>query len=208
MATTPTDTTFDIAFEPPVQRAQWTVADLLDQLGGIPPERVHLTPTPGTATEKDVLEMDDHGGRICELIDGTLVEKTMGVYESWLACRIIHFISSFLEQHDLGIVTGPDGFLKLFPRQVRAPDVAFIRREAPARRPGPPRSHSRAGPQLGSGSALPEQHPPRDGTQAPRLLCGWDGTRLVHRWSNAISDRLHQPRSAHGDWPGWRAQRR
>jgi Uma2 family endonuclease len=41
----------------------------------------------------------------------------------------IYFISSFLEQHDLGIVTGPDGFLKLFPKQVRAPDVAFIRYE-------------------------------------------------------------------------------
>ena len=88
-----------------------------------------MTPTPGTATEKDVLEMNDHHNRLCELIDGTLVEKTMGVYESWLACRIIHFISSFLEQHDLGIVTGPDGFLKLFPHQVRAPDVAFVRRE-------------------------------------------------------------------------------
>ena len=33
--------------------------------------------------------MDDRGGPLCELIDGTLVEKTMGVYESWLACRII-----------------------------------------------------------------------------------------------------------------------
>jgi Uma2 family endonuclease len=88
-----------------------------------------MNPWPGTATEKDVLAMDDRGGPLCELIDGTLVEKTMGVYESWLACRIIHFIQSFLDQHPLGIVIGPDGFLKLFRNQVRAPDVAFIRRE-------------------------------------------------------------------------------
>ncbi len=32
-----------------------TVADLLKKLGGIPPERVLLAPSPGTATEKDVL---------------------------------------------------------------------------------------------------------------------------------------------------------
>ncbi len=129
MATIPTDTTFDPTFEPPVHRADWTVADLLDQLGGIPPERVLMTPVPGTATEKDVLEMDDRGGPLCELIDGTLVEKTMGVYESWLAIRISHFISSFLAMHNVGIVTGADGFLRLFPSQVRAPDVTFIRYE-------------------------------------------------------------------------------
>jgi len=137
MATTPTDTTGRPAFEPPLPRSQWTVADLLEQLGGIPPKRVHLTPVPGTATEKDVVEMDARGGPICELIDGTLVEKTMGYYEAWLASKIIHFISSFLELHrgqsaqgqDLGIVTGPDGYLRLFPNQVRAPDVTFVRRD-------------------------------------------------------------------------------
>ncbi len=129
MATIPSDTTVHPEFEPPVQRAEWTVADLLDQLGGIPPERVLLVPAPGTATEKDVIEMDDRGGPLCELIDGTLVEKTVGVYESWLALRVVYFLSSFLERHKQGIVTGPDGFLKLFPNQVRAPDVTFIRYE-------------------------------------------------------------------------------
>ena len=129
MASIPADTTIYPVFEPPLPRAEWTVADLLDQLGGIPPERVRLVPPPGTATEKDVLEMDDHGGRVCELIDGTLVEKTLGFYEAWLAGRILQFIGSFVEGRGLGIVTGPDGFLKLFPRQVRAPDVAFVRHE-------------------------------------------------------------------------------
>jgi hypothetical protein len=90
MASTPTDTTVHPTFGSPIQRAEWTVADLLDQLGGIPPERVHLTPAPGTATEKDILEMEARGGPICELIDGTLVEKTIGYYEAWLASRIIY----------------------------------------------------------------------------------------------------------------------
>ena len=162
MATIPTDTTFSPALEPPVPRAERTVADLLDQLGGIPPERVHMTPWPGTATEKDVIEMDDRGGPLCELIDGTLVEKTIGYYEAWLAGRILHFISSFLEQHDLGIVTGPDCFLKLFD-QVRAPDVAFVRHERLPGRRGP-RDPIPGRPQLGSGGALPEQYASRDGT--------------------------------------------
>jgi Uma2 family endonuclease len=129
MATISTDTTLYPAFEPALQRAGWTVADLLDQLGDIPPQRVHLTPPPGTATEKDVLEMNDHHHRLCELIDGTLVEKTMGYYEAWLAGEILRLLGNFVVPRDLGIVTGPDGFLRLFPDQVRAPDVTYIRRQ-------------------------------------------------------------------------------
>ena len=123
-----TDQTAILPVLPPPP-TDWTVADLLDQLGGIPPERVRMTPFPGTATEKDVIEMDDRGGPLCELIDGTLVEKTMGVYESWLAQRISYFISCYLEKHNIGIVTGPDGFYKLFPKIVFGPDVTFIRYE-------------------------------------------------------------------------------
>ncbi len=83
MATIPTDITTPTVPDPPVMRAEWTVAALLDQLGGIPPERVLMKPCPGTATENDILEMDDRGGPLCELIDGTLVEKTRGFYHVW-----------------------------------------------------------------------------------------------------------------------------
>ena len=34
--------------------AEWTLADLLSSLGGIPPERIRMVPVPGTATENDV----------------------------------------------------------------------------------------------------------------------------------------------------------
>jgi len=135
MATISTDTTIPAALSPPLPRTDWTVADLLDQLGGIPPERVRMTPYPGTATEKDVIDLDDRGGPLCELIDGTLVEKTMCVYESWLATQIVYFIRSYLAKHNVGIVTGPDGFYKLFPKIVRGPDVTFVRYERlPGRR--------------------------------------------------------------------------
>lgn len=106
---------------------EWvTVADLLKKLGNIPPERVHLDPPPGTATEKDVLDMEQRQGRICELVDGTLVEKTMGFEESFLALEIVFILRKFLEQHKLGILAGEQGSFRLWPGLVRIPDISFI----------------------------------------------------------------------------------
>ena len=45
-----------------------TLADLLEYLGGIQPNRVRFRPAPGTATEKDVLAIHDHEGRLCERV--------------------------------------------------------------------------------------------------------------------------------------------
>ncbi len=52
-----------------------TFADLLEQLGDISADRVLLRPYPGTATEQDVIEIDAREDRLCELVDGVLVEK-------------------------------------------------------------------------------------------------------------------------------------
>src|SRR5271166_1876293 len=98
-----------------------TVAELLKKLGGIPAERVLLDPPPGTATEKDVLEVEQREGRICELVDGVLVEKTMGLQESFLALRIAFFLQVFLEQQKLGFLGGEAGTLRLWPGLVRIP---------------------------------------------------------------------------------------
>jgi len=103
-----------------------TIADLLKRLGNIPPERVWFRPLPGTATEQDVIEIEGRENRLCELVDGVLVEKTVGYYESRVAMLIGHFIELFLMRHDLGIVLGPDGTLRLMPGLVRIPDVSFL----------------------------------------------------------------------------------
>ena len=95
-------------------------------LGDIPLERIRMVPPPGTATEQDVTEADDHADRLCELIDGVLVEKTMGYKESLLAIEIGYLLRTFLEAHDLGIVLGPTARSKILPHQVRIPDVCFI----------------------------------------------------------------------------------
>src|SRR5437667_14303 len=55
--------------------ASRTVGDLLRDLGDVPAGRVLLWPTPGKATEQDLLHLLEHEGRACELVDGTLVEK-------------------------------------------------------------------------------------------------------------------------------------
>ena len=103
-----------------------TVAELLESLGDIPPDRVRLAPLPGTATERDVIEVHDREGRLCELVDGTLVEKAMGYQEGELAFVLISYLGAFLRQHNLGIAAGPDGVLKLATGQVRIPDISFV----------------------------------------------------------------------------------
>ena len=99
--------------------------DLLARFGDYPPERIRLSPAPGTATKQDVLDIDRIEGKQCELIDGVLVEKAMGFKESFLASWLGRRLGNFAEQHDLGIVLGADGTVELFPGQVRIPDVAF-----------------------------------------------------------------------------------
>jgi Uma2 family endonuclease len=106
---------------------EWSLADLHRHLGGIPLERIRLYPPPGMAIEADVIAIGDRENRLCELIDGILVEKTVGHFESLLAVIVIHELSKYLDEHDVGLVLAPDGPLRILPRQVRMPDVCFIR---------------------------------------------------------------------------------
>jgi Uma2 family endonuclease len=105
--------------------ADATLAELLERLGNVPPERIRVFPPLGTATEQDVIaaEARDH---ICELIDGVLVEKTMGYLESIVAIAIARHLGNYVAARQLGVVLGADGTLKVLPDQVRIPDVCFI----------------------------------------------------------------------------------
>jgi Uma2 family endonuclease len=102
-----------------------TLRDLLKRLGDVPLDRIRIHPPPGTATEADVL-VPQGESRLFELVDGVLVEKAMGYYESVVAAFLIHLIQSFLDIHNLGIVAGESGTLRLAPGLVRIPDVSFI----------------------------------------------------------------------------------
>jgi Uma2 family endonuclease len=103
-----------------------TMGEVVEHLDGINPRRIRLKPEPGTATEKDLLRILDHENRPCELVDGILVEKPMGFNESMVAGEIITEMNLFLRVHDLGVVGGEAGTLKLLRGLVRIPDASFI----------------------------------------------------------------------------------
>jgi Uma2 family endonuclease len=103
-----------------------TLADLLEQLGGIAPNRVRYPPAPGTATEQDVLDLARREKRLYELVDGALVEKVMGYRESLLAGVILSLLRGWVVPRNLGLVSGEQGMMRLFPGLVRMPDVAFV----------------------------------------------------------------------------------
>ncbi len=103
-----------------------TLAVLLDRLGNVPADRVRFYPMPGTATEQDVVDIEAHENRLCELIDGVLVEKPMGYDESLIAGNILTALNQFAHSRKLGLVTGEARMVRLFPGMVRIPDVAFV----------------------------------------------------------------------------------
>jgi Uma2 family endonuclease len=101
--------------------------ELMARLGDVPLERVRLRPPLGTATEADVLAAErEPRKRLCELIDGVLVEKAMGTREAILASLLGYFLWEFVRPRGLGVVLGADGMLRLFPGRVRIPDVSFV----------------------------------------------------------------------------------
>lgn len=111
--------------QPPTVRYQ-TAAQWLHDLGDVPLERIVFDPWPGSATEADVLRLDDHEDRLCELVNGTLVEKPMGLIESVVACTLIRLLGDFVYPKRLGVVSGEAGMMRLSRGLVRIPDVAFI----------------------------------------------------------------------------------
>src|SRR5882724_1954844 len=97
-----------------------SLADVLESLGGISPERIGLPL--GTATEKDLLRfLDGDDKRLYELVDGYLVEKAMGMDESGIAVRLISRVGPYVEDKDLGRVYGPDGPFRVQVGRVRIP---------------------------------------------------------------------------------------
>jgi Uma2 family endonuclease len=107
-------------------RAMWTAADLVRRFGPMPLDRIRIDGHHGQATEKDVLAIYRQEKRLCELVDGFLVEKAMGIRESFLAVEIARLLGNFAKRFYLGMVLGADGMTRLAPGLVRIPDVSFV----------------------------------------------------------------------------------
>lgn len=108
------------------ESSDWTAADLVQRFGPMPLDRVRMSPAPGTASEEDVVRIHDSESRLFELVDGTLLEKSMGTWESCVAAILVRIMGTFVSDQDLGIILGADGMMRLAPGLVRIPDVSFI----------------------------------------------------------------------------------
>lgn len=107
-------------------RAYETFRDVFQTVGDVAPERILLDPAPGHGTEQDILALQDRTDRLYELVDGILVEKIMGLRESVVAAAVNRILGTFVEEHDLGLVAGEAGMMRLAMGLVRIPDISFI----------------------------------------------------------------------------------
>jgi len=106
--------------------APQNVAELVAHVGDVPGSRILLSPAPGSATEADLIRACEKEKRLCELVDGTLVEKAMGAIESYLAIVLCEYLSRFVRENDLGILLGEAGMLRFSPKRIYLPDISFI----------------------------------------------------------------------------------
>lgn len=106
-----------------------TPLDLARRFGDIPLWRIAFDPPPGEATEAECILINEQSQRLCELVDGTLIEKVMGTYESLIAAKLVTELNVYLRNHRIGIVLGADGMLRLRVKLIRVPDVSFIAKE-------------------------------------------------------------------------------
>lgn len=170
-----------------------TVAYLLESLGDVPPERIRMRPPPETATEDDVIAIHARQKRVCELVDGVLVEKPKGFDESRLALEIGFILIEYLRQHDVGTVAGEAGMMRLLPGLVRIPDVSFVRWEHLPEKYGP---IPPIAPDLAV-EVLSELNTPKEMERKLQEYFAWDATGLVLRPQEQDRDGLHSRRSIH-----------
>lgn len=95
-------------------------------LGDVPLERIVMDPWPGTATEKDLLKFVERDKRLVELIDGTLVEKSVGFEEDQIAINIAAALHKFVKPRRLGMVGGAQATIRMVGGRIRLPDAVFI----------------------------------------------------------------------------------
>ena len=73
-----------------------------------------------------MIKIRDRELRLFELIDGVLVEKVLGYWESVLAIELARILGNFVRRRKLGTLAGDAGMLRLSPGLMRIPDPSFI----------------------------------------------------------------------------------
>jgi Uma2 family endonuclease len=90
---------------------------------------VIFDPPPGTATEADLLRLVERDKRLCELIDGTLVEKAIGYWEGVIAATVARILGNYIRPRGLGQISGADSTMRMKAGNVRLADVGFTTKE-------------------------------------------------------------------------------
>ena len=90
-----------------------------------------MTPTvaEGPHTPEELLTIPD--GHRFDLIDGNLVERSMGAESSLIATTLIFLLAQHVKTNGLGRVFAPDCGYQIFPtrpKRVRFPDGSFVAR--------------------------------------------------------------------------------
>ncbi len=102
-------------------------------LGGIPWHRIIFNPPPRTVSGSfyDAIE-GRLGEHLVELVDGTLVEKPVGLDESRIAANLLTDLNVVVRQQKLGFVAGEAGTVRMSGGNRRMPDVAvYLRADYP-----------------------------------------------------------------------------
>jgi Uma2 family endonuclease len=110
----------------PSDAAYPTLAGIWMRAGQVPLDRILMKPEPGTATEDDAADSRHKLNLNCELVNGILVAKTMGWYESQVALALGYFLHQYLDKHPIGVIAGEDGPCRTVAFNIRKPDVAFV----------------------------------------------------------------------------------
>lgn len=103
------------------------MAEVMRRVGhDVPFDRVLTHPAAGTATPEDACDPAIIGDRGVELVGGVLVEKSVGYYDEYIAGRIFYLIYRFLDDNNIGAVTGSQGGYKFAFDLMRMPDVSVV----------------------------------------------------------------------------------
>jgi Uma2 family endonuclease len=103
-----------------------TFAEFHARLGGIPTNRVWMSPAPGTATETDLFAAwTTPPHRRPELADGTLVEKLGSVWSGVIVGSLCEHVGRFVDEHELGVCLMGTIPFRLRPDLIRVPSFSF-----------------------------------------------------------------------------------
>jgi Uma2 family endonuclease len=94
--------------------------------GQVALDRIFVEPPPGTATVEDAVTSRDKLGIGCELVNGILVAKPMGHYESHIAALLTYLLYQYLDEHPIGVLYDAEAPYALLPDNVRKPDISFL----------------------------------------------------------------------------------